>query len=58
MMLHWLPSLQWALILSLGACGSNAEFNNPAGVDIWCGKAYRATYVLRHEYLPPLQYKY
>lgn len=20
-------------------------FNNPAGVDIWCGKAYRAEYV-------------
>lgn len=23
-----------------------AQFNNPAGVDIWCGKAYRATYVI------------
>jgi hypothetical protein len=20
-----------------------AQFNNPPGVDIWCGKAYRAT---------------
>ncbi|ORY63066.1 uncharacterized protein BCR38DRAFT_458307 [Pseudomassariella vexata] len=29
----------WALVLGLSA----AQFNNPEGVDIWCGKAYRAT---------------
>jgi hypothetical protein len=23
--------------------GVYAQFNNPPGVDIWCGKAYRAT---------------
>ena len=22
-----------------------AQFNNPPGVDIWCGKAYQSTYV-------------
>ena len=22
----------------------NGQFNNPPGVDIWCGKAYRDTY--------------
>lgn len=26
--------------------GLAAAFNNPPGVDIWCGKAYRATYVI------------
>lgn len=30
------------LFLSLGVESQN-EFNNPPGVDIWCGKAYRAT---------------
>jgi len=25
--------------------GLAAAFNNPPGVDIWCGKAYRPTYV-------------
>lgn len=30
--------------LWLGALGLTAAFNNPPGVDIWCGKAYRATY--------------
>ena len=23
------------------------SFNNPPGVDIWCGKAYRARYVIQ-----------
>lgn len=26
----------------------NGQFNNPPGVDIWCGKAYRETYVLSY----------
>ncbi|KAF7197503.1 Arginase [Pseudocercospora fuligena] len=29
--------------LILYAFSSSAQFNNPPGVDIWCGKAYRAT---------------
>jgi hypothetical protein len=31
-----------ALLLSL----VHGQFNNPPGVDIWCGKAYRETYIL------------
>jgi len=31
----------------------DGQFNNPPGVDIWCGKAYRDTYVL----LSPLRYR-
>jgi hypothetical protein len=31
-----------ALLLAL----VDGQFNNPPGVDIWCGKAYRETYVL------------
>lgn len=31
------------LVLSL----VDGQFNNPPGVDIWCGKAYRDTYALR-----------
>lgn len=34
----WAPLLE----LLLAASGA-AQFNNPPGVDIWCGKAYRAT---------------
>lgn len=34
----------WASALALGIWGSaEAQFNNPEGVDIWCGKAYRAS---------------
>lgn len=32
----------WFLLFILGLA---AAFNNPPGVDIWCGKAYRSTYV-------------
>jgi len=35
--------------LGLGLGGSVAavgDFNNPPGVDIWCGKAYKATVLL------------
>jgi hypothetical protein len=31
--------------------GLAAAFNNPPGVDIWCGKAYRATYVIANRKL-------
>jgi hypothetical protein len=31
-----------ALVLPL----VNGQFNNPSGVDIWCGKAYRETYAI------------
>lgn len=34
-----LSPVAWAVILSM----AQAQFNNPEGVDIWCGKAYRAT---------------
>ena len=37
----------WSLLssvwlLAAGISGATAQFNNPEGVDIWCGKAYRA----------------
>ncbi|KAI0129195.1 hypothetical protein BJ170DRAFT_363245 [Xylariales sp. AK1849] len=38
-MRHFSPSVLWALLSAFAA----AQFNNPEGVDIWCGKAYRAT---------------
>lgn len=31
------------LAILAGSTLSQAQFNNPPGVDIWCGKAYRAT---------------
>ncbi|EKG10780.1 Glycoside hydrolase subgroup catalytic core [Macrophomina phaseolina MS6] len=31
------------LALAAGLAQCQAQFNNPPGVDIWCGKAYRAT---------------
>lgn len=34
------------LVLLFFVLGLAAAFNNPPGVDIWCGKAYRATYVI------------
>lgn len=36
---------RWPLLLDLLLVASQtaAQFNNPSGVDIWCGKAYRAT---------------
>lgn len=33
----------WLLFFVLGLA---VAFNNPPGVDIWCGKAYRATFVI------------
>lgn len=40
----WYQSaLAWPSLLSLflATWQAAAQFNNPAGVDIWCGKAYR-----------------
>jgi len=30
-------------IAAVAGLPQSLAFNNPAGVDIWCGKAYRAT---------------
>lgn len=35
----WAPLLELILL----AASTTAQFNNPPGVDIWCGKAYRET---------------
>lgn len=32
-----------ALVLTAALSLVDAQFNNPTGVDIWCGKAYRDT---------------
>jgi hypothetical protein len=34
-----------ASVLILVVALVDGQFNNPPGVDIWCGKAYRETYV-------------
>ena len=36
-------SMIWPVFFVLGLA---VAFNNPPGVDIWCGKAYRATFVI------------
>jgi hypothetical protein len=37
--------LQTLVAVATWHATSEAQFNNPSGVDIWCGKAYRATFV-------------
>lgn len=37
---NFLVAMFWLLFI----VGLAAAFNNPPGVDIWCGKAYRPTY--------------
>lgn len=45
MMMWYQSKLTWPSLLNLNLClivyQAHAQFNNPAGVDIWCGKAYR-----------------
>ncbi|KAK6086327.1 hypothetical protein SCUP234_02540 [Seiridium cupressi] len=41
-MTRTLVLLCWAWVLAVSGWGfAEAQFNNPEGVDIWCGKAYR-----------------